>query len=1095
MSQEQGHQAGPEASVPARGEASAVEPSSHYQHGMGHDQAGSQGRSDRRRRGPKRRQKNAKAAFETPEVRRTQKAEMLLRARQIGRRRTGAEPSEIASPLEKSRLIVVANRLPISLVSDPESGELRSKKSSGGLVSALNGVHGLNMLWVGWPGRPITEEEAPDVERVCRDAGCIPVHLDAETVKLYYDGFANNVLWPLFHYIPLPIEDSADVERAQWEAYQRANQAFADKVCEIARDGDAIWFQDYHLMLAPQMLRSARPSLKIGWFLHTPFPSSEIYRSLSFREAILEGVLSADLVGFHTFDYGRHFLNSCTRILGLEYTPYGVESKGHLTRVGTFPIGIDPPKFLEELQQPRTQEQVSAFQSKFEGKRVVVGVDRLDMIKGIPQKLLAFEKFLTEHPEWRDSVVLVQVAVPSRITVPEYQRLRQHVHELVGRINGRFGTLSHVPIHYLDQSIPFHEMCALFRCSDLALITSVRDGMNLVSYEYIMCQKDKHGVLVLSEFAGAAQSLGAGALLVNPWNVRHTAATIHTALVMSEEERAERHRYLLRYVMEHTSQRWASAFLGELTDTHEEVLQTEAKKPPPLDLQGLRTSYNASRGRLIILGFQGTLTAADPYNHNQWALRSVRALPPFFVRPRSPARLRPCLTPSPAQHLARVRKCLADLAADPRNQVLIISASTRETLDSHFGELPVFLAAENGTFLRAGDRTQEWVCLETPDLSWMDPVADVFNYFSERTPGAVVERRETSVVFNFRNVELEYGRLQARDVLVHLFAGPLSIAPVDVMQGTKSLEVRHMGVTKGQMLLRVLMEVLSNPVSPVASHLTSQDIDFAFCACFCMDRDEDVFSMIHDLGGQRPVVLASPGLHAHTLSTTTATPGAGFAATEPRSSTAVDTASAERAHAADHRHHGGRSRTSTADMDSDTQASEDEAYLSVAAAMAGDRSLASKTRIEDFTGRSSMVLPRTQSAGQGKDTSPQAKQQQAGQGGTDRASNSVTGSGTGGGGAASQSPSLSGASSSGEMMFNHQPKLSLPSLKSESTFTCIITERPSQAQYHLADDKVVREVISILAADSVAHPAEAAPRAEAYDKSGSNVSLSDLGLR
>lgn len=1065
---------------------------------MGPDPAGGQGRSGRRARGPKRRQKKAKAAFETPEVRRTQKAEMLLRARQIGRRRTGAEPSEVASPREKSRLIVVANRLPISLVSDPETGKLKSKKSSGGLVSALTGVRDLNMLWVGWPGRPITDEEAPEVERVCSEAGCTPVHLDAETVKLYYDGFANNVLWPLFHYIPLPIEDSADVERAQWEAYQRANQAFADKVFKIARDGDAIWFQDYHLMLAPQMLRSSRPNLKIGWFLHTPFPSSEIYRSLSFREAILEGVLSADLVGFHTFDYGRHFLNSCTRILGLEYTPYGVESKGHLTRVGTFPIGIDPPKFLEELQQPRTRDKVSSFESKFEGKRVIVGCDRLDMIKGIPQKLLAFEKFLTEHPEWRDSVVLVQVAVPSRITVPEYQRLRQHVHELVGRINGRFGTLSHVPIHYLDQSIPFHEMCALFRCSDLALITSVRDGMNLVSYEYIMCQKDKHGVLVLSEFAGAAQSLGAGALLVNPWNVRHTAATIHSALVMSEEERAERHRYLLRYVMEHTSQRWAGAFLDELTDTHEEVLQTEAKKPPPLDLQALRTSYNASRGRLIILGFQGTLTAADPYNHNQWALRSVRAAL------HGPSPPRPPLTPSPycaAQHLARVRRCLADLAADTRNQVLIISASSRDTLDAHFGELPVYLAAENGTFLRAGDRSQEWVCLETPDLSWMDSVADVFNFFSERTPGAVVERRETSVVFNFRNVELEYGRLQARDVLVHLFAGPLSIAPVDVMQGTKSLEVRHMGVTKGNMLLRVLMEVLANPVSPVASHLTSTDVDFAFCACFCMDRDEDVFSMIHDLGGERPVVLSSPGLHSHPLSTAP-TASAASSTADPRAGTTVDTASTERAQAAEHRRHGGRSRTSTADMDSDTQASEDEAYLSVAAAMAGDRSLASNARIEDFTGRSSMALPKNQGGDAAKAVSPQGKQQHQQQGGAERPSNvgTATGAGAGsaggGGGATAQSPSGSGASSfSGDIMFNHQPKLSLPSLNSDSTFTCIITERPSLAQYHLADDKVVREVISILAADSVAHPAQASPVTRVDDKSSSNVSLSDLGLR
>ena len=256
-------------------------------------------------------------------------------------------------------------------------------------------------------------------------------------------------------------------------------------------------------MLAPAILRRRAPSLKIGWFLHTPFPSSEIYRALSFRRNILLGVLPCDLIGFHTYDYARHFLNACTKVLGLDYTPYGVELHGHTTRVGTFPIGIEPDRFLTALDSPAVAAHRVELERRFEGKALCVGVDRLDMIKGIPQKLLAVERFLEDHPEWRDRFVLLQIAVPSRTDVPEYQRLRTHVHERVSHINGKYGSLGHVPIHYLDQSIPFEKMVALFTVAQACLITSVRDGMNLVAYEYVTCQRDRHGVLLLSEFAGA----------------------------------------------------------------------------------------------------------------------------------------------------------------------------------------------------------------------------------------------------------------------------------------------------------------------------------------------------------------------------------------------------------------------------------------------------------------------------------------------------------------------------------------------------------------------------------------------------------------
>lgn len=320
--------------------------------------------------------------------------------------------------------------------------------------------------------------------------------------------------------------------------------------------------------------------MQVGFFLHTPFPSSEIYRTLPVREELLRAVLRSDLIGFHTYDYARHFVSACTRILGLEGTPAGVEDNGSLTRVAAFPIGIDPDRFTTALESPEVRANVAQLLNRYAGRKVMLGVDRLDMIKGIPQKLLAFEKFLEEHPEWRDKVLLVQIAVPSRTDVPEYQRLRSMVHEVVGRINGKYGTLTHVPIYHLDRQLSFDELVALYAITDVALVTSLRDGMNLVSYEYVACQRDNAGVLILSEFAGAAQSLGAGAILVNPWNVNDLAHAIEYALTMNDAERRERHRQNYMHVTIHTAQTWADNFISELNDTHVEA-ELRTKNIPP----------------------------------------------------------------------------------------------------------------------------------------------------------------------------------------------------------------------------------------------------------------------------------------------------------------------------------------------------------------------------------------------------------------------------------------------------------------------------------------------------------------------------------
>ncbi|KAF9521674.1 glycosyltransferase family 20 protein [Crepidotus variabilis] len=490
-------------------------------------------------------------------------------------------------------LIVVSNRLPITITKDAQ-GEYHFKMSSGGLVSALSGFKkSLNFTWIGWPGFFIPPKDREIVDkRLMDEYSCQAVYLDDDVADRHYNGFSNSILWPLFHYHP----GEMNFDEENWLAYRQANMQFAEAVRQQLTPGAMVWVQDYHLMLLPMLLRGIiddpsktgdftrvelekitegidttalttphdpTPGVKIGYFLHTPFPSSEIYRILPVRREILLGVLYCDLIGFHTYDYARHFLSSCTRILGFPTMPNGVEFEGRLAHVGTFPIGIEPSTFTENLKKQPVIDRIGQLEQRFRGVKVIVGVDRLDYIKGVPQKLHALELFLTQHPEWIGKVVLVQLAVPSRQDVEEYQNLRSTVNELVGRINGRFGTVEFMPIHFMHKSLNFDELCALYAVSDVCLVSSTRDGMNLVSYEYIACQQARQGVMILSEFAGAAQSLN-GSIVVNPWDSQQVADAIHEAVTMDSEVRAENNRKLFKYVNKYSSAYWGSSFIKEM---------------------------------------------------------------------------------------------------------------------------------------------------------------------------------------------------------------------------------------------------------------------------------------------------------------------------------------------------------------------------------------------------------------------------------------------------------------------------------------------------------------------------------------------------
>ncbi|KAK7850306.1 Alpha,alpha-trehalose-phosphate synthase [UDP-forming] 1 [Quercus suber] len=634
----------------------------------------------------------------------------------------------------RQRLLVVANRLPVSAVRRGEDS-WSLEISAGGLVSALLGVKEFEARWIGWAGVNVPDEVGQKaLTKALAEKRCIPVFLDEEIVHQYYNGYCNNILWPLFHYLGLPQEDRLATTRSfqsQFAAYKKANQMFADVVNDNYEEGDVVWCHDYHLMFLPKCLKEYNIKMKVGWFLHTPFPSSEIHRTLPSRSELLRSVLAADLVGFHTYDYARHFVSACTRILGLEGTPEGVEDQGRLTRVAAFPIGIDSDRFIRALDASPVQDNIRELAERFKGRKVMLGVDRLDMIKGIPQKILAFEKFLEENPDWRDKVVLLQIAVPTRTDVPEYQKLTSQ-----------------------DRSLDFHALCALYAITDVALVTSLRDGMNLVSYEFVACQDTKKGVLILSEFAGAAQSLGAGAILVNPWNITEVAASIAQALNMPADEREKRHKHNFAHVTSHTAQEWAETFVSELNDTVVEAKLRTRQVPPSLPNKDAINRYLHSNNRLLIL---------------------------------------------------------------------------------NFGEYDMWLAAEHGMFLRL--TKGEWMTTmpEHLNMEWVESVMHVLEYFTERTPRSHFERRATSLVWNYKYADVEFGRLQARDMLQHLWTGPISNASVDVVQGGRSVEVRAVGVTKGAAIDRILGEI-------VHSKSMTTPIDYVLCIGHFLTKDEDVYT-------------------------------------------------------------------------------------------------------------------------------------------------------------------------------------------------------------------------------------------------------------
>jgi len=515
--------------------------------------------------------------------------------------------------------------------------------------------------------------------------------------------YAEYELYTLFHYKQHEPTDGR-AEKLSWADYCRMNQKFATKILEVYKPGDIVIVHDYNLMLLPRLLRQRAPQMFISFFLHSPFPSSEFLRCLPQRKEVLEGVLGANLVGFQSYSYSRHFASCCTRILGFFSDTTGIEAYGSRVEVGVFPIGVDAIKVASLAWTDSVNKNYTSLKKMYEGKKIIVGRDRLDSVRGVAQKLMAFERFLEMYPEWRDKVVLMQVTSPTNIEEKEDadNKIASRVNELVMKINGMYGSLSHSPVQHFPQYISQDEYFALLRAGDIGLITSVRDGMNTTSLEYVICQRETAGPLILSEFSGTAGSLK-DAIHINPWDLSGVAHQINHALTMSDEERQKMERNLLTHVINKNVQFWIAGFLRRLVSvlgSRKKVMTT-----PLLDRSSMLQKYHDARKRLFMFDYDGTLT-------------------PIVSEP------------SAAVPSKKLLESLTLLAADPRNAVWIISGRDQEFLTQHLGHIPgLGFSAEHGSFMRNPGATDWENLADKFDMGWQEEVDAVFQSVTDKVPG------------------------------------------------------------------------------------------------------------------------------------------------------------------------------------------------------------------------------------------------------------------------------------------------------------------------------------------------------------------------
>lgn len=660
-------------------------------------------------------------------------------------------------------LIVVSNRLPI-VIKRGENGKFTYlRETNGGMANAINALDTTSgLIWIGWPGFPcddLTDKEKQEIyDTLVTRFGFVPIFQTKQQIALYYEGYANNTLWPLFHYFP----EKTNYQHTYWQAYQEVNKQFLQAIEHFAERNSTIWVNDYHLMLLPSLIRESLPGVKIGFFLHTPFPSYELFRQLPERNELVKGLLGADLLGFHIYDYARHFISSADRLVGAQSKNGSIEYDGRYIKVDTYPIGIAYEQFIAQLHSKESQKELKQLEARFINQKIIVAIDRLDYSKGILERLRGFEMFLRQHPEYREKATLYMIEAPSRTEVEAYKQLRDDVELLVSRINGLYGTPHWTPIIYLFQNFGFDKIAPLYHRAEIAMLTPLRDGMNLVAKEYVACKENRLGVLILSETIGAADEL-IDAIQVNPNNTQQVADAIFMALTMPKPEQRRRLKRMQKRIKEYNVQRWGNDFITDLKKAAKSHKGLFRKQLGDKAEAALINKYRKAHSRLLLLDYDGTLKK--------------------FVD-------------TPGHAAAKPDKELMDLikqmTAQPDTKIVITSGRTKDILEKWFGNLPrLCLVAEHGAWIKDHG---EW----TKNSTSFDkrPYVRIMRKYAPRTAGAVVDIKDFGVVWHYRNVSPELAFVRNGE-LRHELQRATEQSDIGVYDGRKIIEVKPKNLHKG----------------------------------------------------------------------------------------------------------------------------------------------------------------------------------------------------------------------------------------------------------------------------------------------------------
>ena len=689
--------------------------------------------------------------------------------------------------MEDPKLIIASNRLPISV--SKQNGKLHFSESTGGLATAMRSLSSdTPQLWIGWPGiasDELTPAEKRQVNTYLEKRGYVAVHLTSEQIDLFYSGYSNDTLWPLFHYFG----EFTHYRDEYWQSYKQVNQLFANVIKKHTRASDMVWVQDYHLMLLPSLIRAEAPSARIGFFLHIPFPSYEIFRLLPERDEILKGLLGADLIGFHIYDYARHFLSSCTRLLDMPNTNGVIHYGDRCVTVDSFPIGVDYDKFHSASMSDSVKTEIDRLKEHYPDKKLILSVDRLDYTKGIVHRLEAFEQFLSENPSFHKKVCMVMVAVPSRIDVETYQNLRDTVEKTVSRINGEYGSIDWTPISYQFQGLPFDELVALYATADVALVTPLRDGMNLVAKEYIASRPKPNGVLILSEMTGAIDEMPES-IKVNPSDRQEVSAAIKTALKMSKKDQAIRLASMQKRIARYNVQRWGSDFISQLETITAKRPQKTTKHVSTDVITDIKKSFTTSKKKLILLDYDGTLKSF------------TSSLTPELSRPSRPL-------------LALIEK----LATQPNTTLCIVSGRDKNTLQKWFSKLPVTLVAEHGAWVKTNGSWQKTATSFDKTKQLLRPILD---QFVDRTPGSLVEEKDFSLVWHYRDVPTELAYIRTLN-LKHELRSHIKNT-TGMFDGNKIVEIKPRNITKSHAAATLTKDHKPDFILCIGDDFTDEDM-------------------------------------------------------------------------------------------------------------------------------------------------------------------------------------------------------------------------------------------------------------------------------